>query len=146
MIPPRDEYERFIYSIVRDFQNVEKSSLHFYSTSAAAGMLKGMVWFRNGLILKVVEVIDFAVGEILDYSYSVYNGEEKIAWYDPQPHPESPELSETFPHHIHLPPDIKKNRKPVKGISFHHINLPTLFESVEKLGVVPWIDSLPSKN
>ena len=133
MIPLRAEYERFIYSIVRDFQSVEKSSLHFYSTSAAAGMLKGMVWFRNGLTLKVVEVIDFAVGEILDYSYSVYNGEEKIAWYDPQPHPESPELSETFPHHIHLPPDIKKNQKPVEGISFRRINLPTLFDAIEKL-------------
>jgi hypothetical protein len=56
MIPPRAEYERFIYSIVRGFQSVEKSSLHFYSTSAAAGMLKGMIWFRNGLTLKVLEV------------------------------------------------------------------------------------------
>jgi hypothetical protein len=133
MIPPRAEYERFIYNIARDFQIVEKSSLHFFSTSAAAGMLKGIVWFRNGLTLKVVEVIDFAVGEILDYSYTVYDGKEKIAWYDPQPHPESPELSETFPHHIHLPPDIKKNRKPAKGINFHHNNLPTLFEAIEIL-------------
>jgi hypothetical protein len=34
---------------------------------------------------------------------------------------------------MHLPPDIKKNRKPVEGISFHHINLPTLFNAIEKL-------------
>nr|MBC8450537.1 hypothetical protein [Chloroflexota bacterium] len=30
--------------------------------------------------------------------------------YDPQPHPENPDLASTFPHHHHEPPDIKHNR------------------------------------
>jgi hypothetical protein len=59
MVPSRPEYERFIYSITNVFPVIEKSTLHFFSTSATAGMLRGMVWFRNGLKLKVVEVIDF---------------------------------------------------------------------------------------
>ncbi len=134
MIPPRYEYERFIYSIPREFQEIiKRSSLHFYSTSAAAGMLKGAVWFRNGLRLQVVEVIDFAIGEILDYSYTVYDGQEKILWFDPQPHPENPKLAETFPHHKHLPPEIKKNREPADGIGFGQINLPTLFAEIATL-------------
>jgi len=135
MVPSRPEYESFIYSIPKVFSIVEKSSLHFFSTSATAGMLKGMVWFRNGLRLQVIEVIDFAVREILDYSYTVYKGQNKIAWYDPQPHPEDSKLVETFPHHKHLLPNIKKNRKPAHGISFHHLNLTTLFEKIEKLAL-----------
>ena len=130
MLPSRAEYERFIYSIPKTFPIVEKSTLHFFSTSAAAGMLKGTIWFRNGLRLKVVEVIDFAVREILDYSYTVYKGQHKITWYDPQPHPEDPNLAETFPHHKHVLPNIRKNRKPPADISFDDLNLPTLIEEI----------------
>ncbi len=100
MLPSRAEYERFIYTITKAFSIVEKSTLHFFSTSAAAGMLRGTIWFRNGLRLKVVEVIDFAVGEILDYSYTIYQGQHKFAWYDPQPHLEEPCLRETFPQKV----------------------------------------------
>ena len=37
--------------------------------------------------------------ELVDYHYAVFQGEERIRWYDPQPHPELPELACTFPHH-----------------------------------------------
>ena len=130
MLPSRAEYERFIYTLLKAFPIVEKSTLHFFSTSAAAGMLKGTIWFRNGLRLKVVEVIDFAVREILDYSYTVYKGQHKITWYDPQPHPEDPNLAETFPHHKHVLPNIRKNRKPSADINFDDLNLPTLIEEI----------------
>ena len=130
MFPSRSEYERFIYTINKSYPIVEKSTLHFFSTSAAAGMLKGTIWFRNGLRLKVVEVIDFAARQILDYSYAVYKGQDKIAWYDPQPHPEDPNLAETFPQHKHVPPNISKNRKPSSNISFDDLNLPTLIEEI----------------
>lgn len=71
-------------------------------------------------------------------------GEEKIRWYDPQPHPENPDLASTFPHHRHETPDttvpeaqrsgIKHNRKPALGITFHAPNLPTLIEDCAELG------------
>ena len=93
-------------------------------------MLKGTIWFRNGLRLKVVEVIDFAARQILDYSYTVYKGQNKITLYDPQPHPEDPNLAETFPHHKHVPPNIRKNRKPSENISFDDLNLPALIEEI----------------
>ena len=130
MLPSRAEYERFIYTITKAFSIVEKSTLHFFSTSAAAGMLKGTIWFRNGFRLKVVEVIDFAVGEILDYSYTIYQGQHKIVWYDPQPHLDEPNLRETFPHHKHVHPNIRKNRKPAHGINFDKLNLPVLIEEI----------------
>lgn len=77
---------------------------------------------------------DLTDGEIFDYSYAVFRGDEKIRWYDPQPHPENPALASTFPHHRHEPPDIKHNRKPAPGISFHAPNLPTLIKDCEELG------------
>ena len=43
---------------------MEKSTLHFFSTSAAAGMLKGTIRFRNRLSLRVVEIIDFAANSV----------------------------------------------------------------------------------
>ena len=80
---------------------------------------------RHGLEIRVVEVLDFKNGRIQRYSYTVYRGDEKVRWYDSEPHRE-PELASTFPHHRHEPPDIKHNRKPAPGISFSEPNLPTL--------------------
>ena len=77
-----------------------------------------------------MEVIDFASSELLDYSYTVYRGGERLLWYDPQPHPNDPTLAATFPHHKHEPPDIKHNRRPAPGISFDSPNLPKLIAEI----------------
>lgn len=124
----RSEYERYIYLEVPRHPAVEQSTLHLYSNSAFTGFLRGALFLSNSLELRVFEYLDFASGEILEYSYSVYRDNEKIRWYDPQPHPENPSLAATFPHHFHAPPDIKHNRLPTDGISFNSPNLFTLIE------------------
>ena len=133
MFLSRAEYEHFIYTIVDTYPELEKSTLHFFTTSTTAGLLKGKLWFKNGCELKVVEVIDFAAGEILDYSYTLYRGGEKLRWYDPQPHPDDSTLAETYPHHLHELPNIKQNRKPALDISFITPNLPTLIKQIAVL-------------
>src|SRR6266487_5547751 len=55
---------------------------------------------------------------------------EKIAWYDPFEHPHIPELARTYPHHKHIPPDLKHHRVPAPGISFEQPNLPTLMQEI----------------
>jgi hypothetical protein len=130
----RFEYERLLYTLPQSYPEVKSSSLRFFTTSASVGLVRGSVWFHNGLELCVQELVDFSDGEILDYSYAVFRGEERIRWYDPQPHPEVPELASTFPHHLHEPPDIKHNRKPAPGISFQAPNLPTLIADCITLG------------
>ena len=87
----------------------------------------------NGFELRVVEVIDFAAGEILDYSYAAYKNNQKIIWYDPQPHPKDVVLAKTFPHHKHELPNIRQNRKPAPGISFNNPNLPLLIAEIATL-------------
>jgi hypothetical protein len=90
-------------------------------------------WFQNGLELRIVEYLDHSDGELLEYSYTVFQGQQRIRWYDPQPHPEQPDLASTFPHHLHAPPDIKHNRRPAPGISFTEPNLPNLITEIAHL-------------
>jgi hypothetical protein len=92
----------------------------------------GSVTFGEGIELRVFEAIDFAAGEILDYGYTVYRGEEKEYWYDPQEHPGDPSLASTYPHHKHVPPNIKRNRVPAPALSFEQPNLPFLIEEIER--------------
>ena len=42
-------------------------------------------------------------------------------------------LASTFPHHKHIPPDIKHNRIPAPEISFTQPNLPVLIQEIEVL-------------
>jgi hypothetical protein len=132
--PPRDAYERFIYSLLGTYPEIQSSTLHLYTNSPTTCFVRGSVWFRNGLELGVFEYLDFADGELLDYRYAILRGKEPVRWYDSQPHPETPELASTFPHHFHEPPDIKHNRKPAPGISFAAPNLPTLIADCVALG------------
>ena len=140
--PPRDGYERFIYSLPAAHPEIQSSTLHLYANSPTTCFVRGSIWLRNGLELCVFEYLDFSDGELLSYHYTVFHGQERIRWYDPQPHPENPELASTFPHHLHEPPDtstgsvqrIKHNRKPAPGISFQSPNLPTLIADCIALG------------
>jgi len=130
----RSAYEHLLYTLPQQYPEVASSSLHLFTTSATVGLVKGSVRFHNGLELRVHELIDLSDGEILDYSYDVLRDDEPLRWYDPQPHPENPDLASTFPYHLHALPDIKRNRKPAPGISFTAPNLPTLIEDCIALG------------
>jgi hypothetical protein len=133
-LPERHEYESIVYGLQNEFQQIDSSTLRVYSTSASAATLEGEVVLKSGLRIRVVEVLDFGAGVIRKYSYTVYRGEQKIRWYDPQPHPENKKLAATFPHHFHEEPDIKHNRKPAKGISFEAPNLAVLIKDCIALG------------
>ncbi|MBM4458967.1 MAG: hypothetical protein FJ011_14600 [Chloroflexi bacterium] len=133
--PGRLDYEALIYSLPgRYAAEITVSTLRLYSTSALTARVGGVVQFANGVELRVKEYLDFRLGRILDYSYTVYRGSERIRWYDPQPHAELSALSETFPHHRHEPPDIKHNRQPAPNISFTAPNLPALVADCLLLG------------
>jgi hypothetical protein len=130
----RADYETLLYTLAERYPEVASSTVRLYTQSAMTALVRGSVHFSNGLELRVFEYLDLTDGEIFDYSYEVYHGEAKIRWYDPQPHPENPALAETFPHHYHLDPDIKHNRRPAPGLSFAAPNLPALIADCLKLG------------
>lgn len=130
----RSSYETLLYTLAEQFPEVQASTLRLYPNGKTSAIVRGGVFFANGLELRVFEYLDLSDGEILDYSYTVYQGEKKIRWYDPQPHPEIEILAATFPHHFHEEPDIKHNRKPAPGITFFAPNLPVLVEACAQLG------------
>ncbi len=117
------EYERFVYGLQDELQEVAIATLRLYSTSPLTAMLEGEITLKSGLIIRVLEVLDFKAQHIRNYSYAVYRDGVKIRWYDAQPHPENPDLAATFPHHFHEEPDIKHNRRPAPEISFDTPNL-----------------------
>ena len=59
-------YEYLLYTLPQEYPEIVSSSLHLYTTSATIGLVTGSVWFRNGLELRVRELIDLSDGEILD--------------------------------------------------------------------------------
>jgi len=79
------------------------------------------------------EELDFEAQLITSYGYEFYRGTERLCWYDDFPHPQDPTLAATFPHHQHVPPDIRHNRIPASEMSFTAPNLPFLVGKLAEL-------------
>lgn len=126
-----DGYSRFVAELL-DRSSVERSTVAVWSESLYTGIAEGEVIFSSGLRLRMREEIDFDAGLITAYGYEVYRGEERLYWYDDFPHPNDPHLALTFPHHKHVPPNIKHNRVPAPGMRFDQPNLPTLLRGLEE--------------
>jgi len=127
-----ESYSRFVAELL-DRPTVERSTVTVWSESPYTGTSEGEVLLSNGIRLRMREELDFDAGLITAYGYEVYRGEERLYWYDDFPHPDDPDLASTFPHHKHVPPDIKHNRIPAPEMSFTRPNLPTLIREVEEL-------------
>lgn len=112
---------------------VEHSSVAVWSNSPYTGVAEGEVFFSNDIRLRMREELDFDADLITSYGYEVYRGAERLYWYDDFPHPNDPSLASTFPHHKHVPPNIKRNRIPAPGLSFTKPNLLVLIEEIEAL-------------
>lgn len=94
--------------------------------------LSGSLEFSNYIVLDAWEDLNFARKVIQAYSYAVERAGQRLYWYDPQPHPNDSRLASTFPHHKHVPPEIKRHRIPAPGLSFEQPNLPFLIEEIER--------------
>ncbi len=126
------EYAHFVAELFSR-PAVERSTVAVWSDSPYTGVAEGEVFFSSGIRLRIREDLDFEAGLITAYGYEVYHGEERLYWYDDFPHPNDPALASTFPHHKHVPPDIKRNRTPAPKMSFTQPNLPALIEEIEAL-------------
>ena len=116
--------------------NVSSSTLTVWSDSPYTGIAEGEIYFTNNLRLRMREEVDFDEGVIISYGYEVYRGEERLYWYDDFPHPDDANLAATFPHHKHVPPDIKHHRIPAPNIGFEQPNLPELIREIQETGDV----------
>ena len=128
-------YEEFVYTLKQQFPAVQRSTLVVVPRGKRVAVLQGELSFDQGYRLTIRERLSLDTDELVieSYGYELWHQNEKIAWYDSQPHPHTPELASTYPHHKHIPPDIKHNRIPAPGISFNQPNLPLLIEEIEEL-------------
>ncbi|MUL36660.1 hypothetical protein BWI75_09950 [Gloeocapsopsis sp. AAB1 = 1H9] len=126
------EYSRFVSHILNR-PDVERSTVVVWSNSPYTGTAEGEVWFKGNIRLRMREELDFDAELITSYGYEVYRNDEKLYWYDDFPHPQDSSLASTFPHHKHVPPEIKRNRIPAPSISFTRPNLPALIQEIETL-------------
>lgn len=125
-------YSRFMAELL-DSSTVKRSTLSVWSDSPYSGIVEGEVFFANGIWLRLREELDFDAAMITSYGYEMYRREKRLYWYDDFPHPNDPVLSATFPHHKHVPPDIKRNRIPAPDMSFTRPNLAVLIQEAEEL-------------
>jgi len=129
-----EDYERFIYSFPAQDPQIEESTLVLVRSGARLASVRGTLKIAGAWRLVVMERFrwDRTPLHLDAYGYEVWRGGEKQWWYDPQPHPDEPALQATFPHHKHVPPDIKRNRVVAPGLSFSAPNLPFLIEEVRR--------------
>jgi len=125
-------YSAFVTDMLQR-AGMERSTVSVWSDSPYTGVAEGEVLFAHGIRLRLREEIDFAEGLITSYGYEVYRGDERLYWYDDFPHPEDPSLASSFPHHKHVPPNIKRNRIPAPELSFDRPNLPHVLGEIAEL-------------
>lgn len=113
--------------------SVERSTVIVWPASLHTGIAEGEVFFAGGFRLRLRQELDFDARLITSYGYEVYKEEQRLYWYDDFPHPGDNALAPTYPHHKHVPPDIKHNRLPAPEMSFVRPNLPVLVQEIEAL-------------
>jgi hypothetical protein len=129
------DYELFLYTLMDQFPSIQRSTLVFIRRGGSLGRVSGELFFAHGIRIVVRERILYdRLPALIDwYGYEVWHKDDKLFWYDSQPHPDEPSLQSTHPHHKHIPPDIKHHRIPAPGLSFTAPNLPQLVVEVETL-------------
>ena len=127
----------FVYALAERHPFVTGSTLTLAPIGATLAKLEGRIACQGGIQVDVWELIDFAARRLRTYSYEVYRGGEKVCWYDAWEHPEIPALASTFPHHKHVPPNLRDNRVPAPGIRFDAPNLDVVLEDVRRGRIQP---------
>ncbi|MBI3194041.1 MAG: hypothetical protein HYZ34_06170 [Ignavibacteriae bacterium] len=126
-------YEEFIYTLRHRYDAIVSSTLILVRRGKRTAVLQGELLFEKGFRLSVRERLTWERDAVLieSYGYELWHHEEKISWYDSQPHPDELTLVSSFPHHKHVQPNIRSNRVPAPDMSFFQPNLPALIQEIE---------------
>jgi hypothetical protein len=129
------DYELFLYTLMEQSPSIRYSSVALIRRGATLARVIGELHFDQEIRLVIRErVVSDRLPAAIDwYGYEVWKGEEKLYWYDSQPHPNDRSLASTHPHHKHVPPNIKQNRIPAPEMRFTRPNLPALIREIEEL-------------
>ena len=130
-----EDYELYLYTLTETFPTIKRSTITFVRIGATLAKVSGELFFEEDIRVVVRErVIFHRLPLTIDwYGYEVYQGDEKLYWYDSQPHPNEKTLQSTHPHHKHVPPNMKHHRIPASEMSFTQPNIPALIHEIENV-------------
>ena len=130
-----EDYESFLYQLPQQYPLIRHSTLAFVRRGVSLARVTGELYFDHRLRIVVRERLAYErLPALIDwYGYEIWQEDNKLYWYDPQPHPNEPTLQTTHPHHKHIPPDIKHNRIPAPGMRFDRPNLPKIIDEVVQI-------------
>jgi hypothetical protein len=130
-----EDYELFLYTLPERFKSIRHSTVTLVRRGASLARVSGEIHFDKEFRLVLLEriVADRLPATIEAYGYEIWRSQEKLCWYDCQPHPADATLASTHPHHKHILPDIRNHRVPAPEMSFTRPNLPSLITEVEEL-------------
>jgi len=129
------DYEEHVYTLSQQFPSIERSTLVIIQRGKRTALLQGEIVFAKGYRITLKERLSCDDDPVVleDYGYEFWQDNEKLAWYDAQPHPNDLILASTFPHHKHTPPDMKHHRIPAPNMSFTQPNLSHLIQEIQLL-------------
>ena len=84
-----EDYELYLYTLTEQFPTVKTSTITFIRLGSTLARVAGELYFENGIRLVVRErILYHRLPIVIDwYGYEIYRGNEKLYWYDSQPHP-----------------------------------------------------------
>jgi hypothetical protein len=128
-----EDYELFLYALPQQFPAVRRSTVTLVRHGVSLARVAGELHFDHQIRMIVRErlLYDRLPMAMDSYGYEIWRGEEKLYWYDSQPHPDDVHLQSTHPHHKHVPPDIKHHRIAAPEMCFSQSNLPVLIRELE---------------
>ena len=97
MLPDYNTYATFIYTLEARFSSIQKAQVNCFTTQYNTGMAKGVIYFSKDIRLGFIEHLNFSLGKITYYSYEVWQGDQKLYYYDSQEHPQRPDFDEYSP-------------------------------------------------
>jgi hypothetical protein len=130
MLNDINQYAEFIYSLPEKFPDIIEARIDLFTIGQNLLKITGIIYFPAGIVLCFNERINIKIARYQKYYYEVRKNDQLLLYYDPQPHPDDPDFASTFPHHKHVPPDIKHNRQPAPDLSFDRPNLPALIQEI----------------
>jgi hypothetical protein len=84
-----EDYELFLYTLTEQFPSVRRSTVISVRRGASLARVGGELHFDHKIRLVVRErVLYHRLPVVIDeYGYEAWQGDDKLYWYDPQPHP-----------------------------------------------------------
>jgi len=99
-----------IEAILNEFPTIRSYTLRKKVYNIKQGFISASIVFENGYMLDFVEVKDAESPAKLKYRYQYMNEHHEVIFrYDNAPHHRQ---LKTFPHHKHLPEDIRESGEP----------------------------------